>query len=610
MISILTSTKFQFSRASKQAIQKTKTDVQELELQKFATPSDRELYLLMKSFDMTTQDPFTIVESVLKFTVQQDYAVSEDFVQKNLEFFANLQEKIQERLVELNLELDQAIQDHLSVDDLKAQRLDQQLGQVIQFSYAMNYDDEGLWAKIYNAVQKLQKLDALTFDGVVSINFVLAQLKKDQNYELLAENQLIELQNGFKNYLLNLIADFDSKTTDDLMKIFRVGIKVLNIQENEEFFSCLDRVIGDRVDELSLDEFTGITGIIQNHNLTVDDVDPISLDLFLMKGEDFITKNLNFLQKDQILSVIGAYCSTELIKQMPDLERALEKEILTRTQTLTSFDIAYLVKVISDAKAGSAEFYAAMDKYIGNHMNSIEAENLFPILRAFYDSGKARNKIFIKLQPHVLRSLDQLDLNQIMSIARLYFEMAIEQTTFYENIAAYAEQHLDKLQESGLVNGLISFKKVQTQRQLPIVVDLEKILMSNMDSLGPSSIFQLLNLYSGLDKLKGHSKLLQALATQSIKLLNEIKRSGQLIGSADVLMLLQSYEKMQAKLETISLVANDIPAQVHLYNDNDLQFLYTYLSGYQKENNGFDKAFFAVRDEVNSRKENFEVEGY
>ena len=72
-------------------------------------------------------------------------------------------------------------------------------------------------------------------------------------------------------------------------------------------------------------------------------------------------------------------------------------------------------------------------------MTNIEAENIFPILRAFYDSGKARNKIFIKLQPQILKNLEKLDINQIMAILRLYFEMGIEQTSFYENIAAYVE---------------------------------------------------------------------------------------------------------------------------------------------------------------------------
>ena len=97
----------------------------------------------------------------------------------------------------------------------------------------------------------------------------------------------------------------------------------------------------------------------------------------------------------------------------------------------------------------------------------------------------------------------------------------------------------------------------------------------------------------------------------SIKYLNELKKDGETLSGSDIMMLLQSYQKMEAKPETIAIVASDIPESVSLYNDNDLQYLYHYLQGYQAENDGFDRAFFAVRDEINIRKKsNFEIDGY
>ena len=48
-------------------------------------------------------------------------------------------------------------------------------------------------------------------------------------------------------------------------------------------------------------------------------MNPISLDYFLMQGEEFTLKNLMFMEKDQVLSVAGAYYSTQIVAQMPEL---------------------------------------------------------------------------------------------------------------------------------------------------------------------------------------------------------------------------------------------------------------------------------------------------
>lgn len=62
-----------------------------------------------------------------------------------------------------------------------------------------------------------------------------------------------------------------------------------------------------------------------------------------------------------------------------------------------STDVAYIVKSYSVSKVGTSEFYASLDKFIGNHLDYIKPKDIYPILKSFYDSGSARSKLFIKL---------------------------------------------------------------------------------------------------------------------------------------------------------------------------------------------------------------------
>lgn len=70
------------------------------------------------------------------------------------------------------------------------------------------------------------------------------------------------------------------------------------------------------------------------------------------------------------------------------------------------------MRIFTQAECASAEFYAIFDKYIGNHLLGtsavavIEPSLIYPILKSFYDSGKARAKLFIKMQQHIVNSLD------------------------------------------------------------------------------------------------------------------------------------------------------------------------------------------------------------
>jgi hypothetical protein len=73
--------------------------------------------------------------------------------------------------------------------------------------------------------------------------------------------------------------------------------------------------------------------------------------------------------------------------------------------TLSQYEIAFILKIMTQAECASAQFYAMIDKYIGNHLlgqtgdvSPIDPTLIYPILKSFYDSGKARAKLFIKMQ--------------------------------------------------------------------------------------------------------------------------------------------------------------------------------------------------------------------
>lgn len=81
---------------------------------------------------------------------------------------------------------------------------------------------------------------------------------------------------------------------------------------------------------------------------------------------------------------------------------------------------------MSQGQIGTPEFFGLMDKHIGRNLSYIEADSIYLILKAFYDSGYARPKLFIKLQPNVIEHLDSLDVNTLTSILRLYSEMDVQ----------------------------------------------------------------------------------------------------------------------------------------------------------------------------------------
>jgi hypothetical protein len=56
------------------------------------------------------------------------------------------------------------------------------------------------------------------------------------------------------------------------------------------------------------------------------------------------------------------------------------------------------LRIFSVSEVGSEELYSIFDRYIGKNFDFIESKYIFSILKSFYESGKARPKLFIKLQ--------------------------------------------------------------------------------------------------------------------------------------------------------------------------------------------------------------------
>ena len=54
----------------------------------------------------------------------------------------------------------------------------------------------------------------------------------------------------------------------------------------------------------------------------------------------------------------------------------------------------------------------------------------------------------------VVNSLASIETNEVCALLRLYAEMKIQQTTFYENIGQHLESQLSELDQTRLINAL------------------------------------------------------------------------------------------------------------------------------------------------------------
>jgi hypothetical protein len=131
---------------------------------------------------------------------------------------------------------------------------------------------------------------------------------------------------------------------------------------------------------------------------------------------------------------------------MAELQEGFEREIKSRLHTMAAAELVFVLRMFASAECASPEFYAYIDRHIGLHFSgaegAVEPQLLFPILKSFYDSGHARSKLFIKMQQAILKALEDLNVNEVCAIVRLYVEMDVQQATFYEALARNIEGRL------------------------------------------------------------------------------------------------------------------------------------------------------------------------
>ena len=119
--------------------------------------------------------------------------------------------------------------------------------------------------------------------------------------------------------------------------------------------------------------------------------------MVFFEGEEFLEKNLIAMDKDQFISTVGGYATSGILRHMAELQVKLEQEIKNRLSTFSPEEVTYLIRVMAQSGTASSEYYRMMDKFIGLNLTTIEPKFLFSVLKSFFDSGFARQKLFIKL---------------------------------------------------------------------------------------------------------------------------------------------------------------------------------------------------------------------
>ncbi len=66
-----------------------------------------------------------------------------------------------------------------------------------------------------------------------------------------------------------------------------------------------------------------------------------------IEGEEYVKKNLTTFDKSEFLSIVGGYCTSGVMLQLRDLQKAFESDVKNRLHTLDPAEVVYLVKSFS-----------------------------------------------------------------------------------------------------------------------------------------------------------------------------------------------------------------------------------------------------------------------
>lgn len=114
-------------------------------------------------------------------------------------------------------------------------------------------------------------------------------------------------------------------------------------------FERFDEVLSERIGEGSIDndQFSTLMDTLAHHNQICPAGQEVSLQLVCIAGESFIQENLVFLDKSQLLSSVGGYCTSGVMKQLPELQQSFESELKSRMHALTSGELVYILRMFS-----------------------------------------------------------------------------------------------------------------------------------------------------------------------------------------------------------------------------------------------------------------------
>ena len=89
--------------------------------------------------------------------------------------------------------------------------------------------------------------------------------------------------------MLRNLKDLQSKQTDELLGLLKLGLKTLNTNENESIFDSIDEILGQRVNtEMSDYQFAMLMVTIAEHNQYCEYGNEVCMDLCLIAGEEFL----------------------------------------------------------------------------------------------------------------------------------------------------------------------------------------------------------------------------------------------------------------------------------------------------------------------------------
>jgi hypothetical protein len=84
------------------------------------------------------------------------------------------------------------------------------------------------------------------------------------------------------------------------------------LRSHEGIFEIFDGVISERIqtDSVSIGNFSGMMEEIAAYNQNCQPGDEVTLQLVCLEGEEFVSKNLEYIEKSQLVSIIGGYCTS------------------------------------------------------------------------------------------------------------------------------------------------------------------------------------------------------------------------------------------------------------------------------------------------------------